>query len=156
MSGDRAPSSRYVIDTNAFDVLAADEATLTEVEAAIEAGVIELIVTPLQWEEVGAITDSEKLERFRRLTTTIEPPVAVWGQTRWGEAVWGGPETAAAFDETMTEGSTKHYVDAQGLMAARRFGVPLVTADKRLIRRAEASGVSVAAPDAVLATVRRR
>lgn len=153
--GDRSRRSvlRVVLNTNAIDGLADDPATLAEVEAAVESGALELIALPDAWTEVAAMTNQEKAERLRRLTTISELPVAVWGRTRWGLSVWGSEQIGATFDDAKGQ-KMQHYVDAQVLVTAQRLGVPLVTADKALIRKALRNGVSVMSSAQVIAVAR--
>ena len=147
---------RVVLDTNGFDNLADDDEILACVEEAVAAGRVELITLPDLLAEVAAIPDREKAERLGRLTTTAEYPVAVWGVTAWGEAVWGDNEIAATFDDATGHNFSKHYVDAQALITAQRLGLPLVTADKKLIGKARRNGVPTMSTAEVLAAIRGR
>lgn len=135
-----APVLRVVLDANGFDDLAVDDETLALVDAAIAAGRLELLTLSYLLAEVGATPDPEKVERLRRLTTTVESPVWVWGYTAWGEGAWGDHATAATFDDAAGP-ARRHYVDAQALVTAQRLGVPLVSADKALLRKARRNGV---------------
>lgn len=146
---------RVFLDTNGFDVLAADEETLALVEAMVAAGKLELVTLPYVLSEVAAIPNREKAERLLRLTTAPDLPVAVWGVTAWGEAVWGDHQLAATFEDATGEHLDKHYVDAQGLVTAQRLGLPLVTADKLLLKKAQRNGVPSMTPSDLLDQVRQ-
>jgi rRNA-processing protein FCF1 len=71
--------------------------------------------------------------------------------TAWGEAVWGNEQLATTFDDAKGEKFDKNYVDSQTLVTAQRLGVPLVTGDKHLIKKARRNGVPVMSATDVLA-----
>jgi rRNA-processing protein FCF1 len=66
----------------------------------------------------------------------------------------GDEQTAATFDDAKGEKFDKNYVDAQTLVTAQRRGVPLVTGDKHLIKKARRNGVPVMSATEVLDVAR--
>lgn len=140
---------RVLLDANAFDVLARDDETVDRVREAVAAGRLSLFAIPAQLEEIRAIRDAQKQERLLRLPVEPMPPVFRIGVSRLGEAVLGS-EASQAIDEAIATSPT-HTADSDAAVRAEVAGVPLVTRDTRLIRRAREHSIAILDPAALLA-----
>src|SRR5688500_8801051 len=61
----------FSLDTNVFDLLAADDETLEVVAGLLQEGKIELVTTHVQRDELAEIPDAEKRERVGRIPARL-------------------------------------------------------------------------------------
>jgi predicted nucleic acid-binding protein len=123
---------RVMLDSNAFNALALDDRVRAMVERAVDGGLLELVVTHVQADELSRTPDADLRRRLLRLTVVATMTAAfVIGVSRVGMAAIGTDEENAIY-EAVTNGNVRHAEDALILITARREGIPVVTDEKRL------------------------
>lgn len=94
-----------MLDSNVFDRLLLRPDVVGELQELVDSGMVELLTTHVQREELSAIRDEG--ERARRLallsSLTVEVPAGgfVWDVSPWGAGKWMGDTEAAAFDHDL-------------------------------------------------------
>lgn len=116
-----------MLDTNAFDAIADDEALGALVLQAIADKRLRLVTTPVQEEQLAAVPDPSRRKALRRLPREVVPVPAAPGDDY--AAVWAG--------------QPKHVADAVIADATRTRCDVLVTQDRRLSERAAERGLVV-------------
>lgn len=147
---------RVLLDSNAFDAIALDDATLALVEKAIQAGQLELVVTHIQIDEVSATPDEARRSRLLRLSSTANTVTAgfVFDVSRLDYAALMSEDEVAIYDR-VTAGNVRHAEDALLLLTAKREGIAIVTDERRLPNQCRAEGVTAWTPSELLAMLDR-
>lgn len=133
----------YVLDANAFDVLADESWRRAFLAELVEEGVIRLVTNDVIRGELEATPDMLKRGRMSWLETETAPTPFTWGVPGrgWGEGVWAGDDEIAAIGAVRN--GDRHDADALLLGLAVRLNAVLVTSDKRLRGIAARQGVEV-------------
>jgi predicted nucleic acid-binding protein len=126
---------RIMLDTNIFDRLVADDATLAAVLAAITAGQLTIVSTHIQRDQLQAIPDSVKRDKVLAIPVDEVPTTGmIWDVSKWGEGAWGDGATNHLL-EKLIAGNARHAPDALiGATAAAHVTV-LVTEDGQFSKR---------------------
>jgi hypothetical protein len=143
---------RVMLDSNAFDALALDDAVRSKVERATIEGRLELIRTHIQDDEIEAIKNDDRRQALLSLTTRIEPTaVFVLDHSRLGLARLGSDEANAIYNE-IAGPSLRHVPDAIIAVTAHDEGIPLVTNETgRLPAQCSRHGIETMSTDELLA-----
>lgn len=134
---------RVLLDSNAVDPIALDEARYSCIALAIADQWLELIVTHVQTDELAATPDREKRTALLQLASVANTDTAgfVVGSSRLGKAALTSDEEATIYDQVAGR-KRKHANDAMLLLTARRENVPLVTNETRLPKFCRQYGVA--------------
>ena len=132
-----------MLDSNAFDGLALDDVVRANIESLITVGVVELVITHVQADELNKTPDDDLRRRLLRLTVTATYTAGfVIGLSRVDMAAIGRDVENAIFEAVVAGNPAKHAEDALILLTARREGIPVVTNEKRLPKQCRLHGVS--------------
>lgn len=145
---------RAMLDNNAFDELSLPDAARDLVEAAVDAGRLELVVTHVVIEEVNAHPDPDKRRLLQRVTV-VATHTAGWilGTSVLDAAALPTDEEVSILNDVIL-GNPKHVNDALILTTARREQIPVVTSDKRLRGQCAKHGVATMYAADLLASLR--
>ncbi len=126
---------RAMADTNVFDFIAADVGLLQRVQQATAAGVLVVLTTHVQEDELAAITDLEKRVLIAQIPRTKIPTEGfVVDVSRLGEARLSEGTTI----EALRRGNWPRYTkDALIGATAQADANVLVTNDETLTKRAK-------------------
>lgn len=126
---------RFSVDTNIFDRIDESAETIELVRRAVEAGLIQLVSTHVQRDELADIADPVKRERVARIPTSdVATYGFVIGLSRLGMARLSD---APPYD-AMTGGNRRKYArDALIALTAQFEGTVLVSEDRQLRNRSE-------------------
>lgn len=131
----RSPGAElFLLDSNAYDQLEADSEALRALKSACMTGRIELLMTHVQWDELGRIPDVERRDRIANIPFVV---VATYGMILGVSRVGLARVGEAGPIETARNGSLKHDHDALLASTAQHEGATLVTVDRRLTARAQ-------------------
>ena len=140
MSPRSAAAELFLLDTNAYDPIINDPSFSSTVEAACAVGVVELLLTHVQRDELFEIPDDEKRRRALSLPHVL---VSTYGMildvSRLGLARLGEPERI----EAIRNSSMRHSHDALLATTAQQEGAVLVTNERRLTNFAQREGITV-------------
>jgi predicted nucleic acid-binding protein len=133
-------SARYVLDSMIHDRLADDAVVLRLAQDLVEAGIVVLLTTHIQHDEISRIPDAQRVEQLLQVPVERVPTFgAVFGVSAYGEATYGESD---AF-ESLHRGNPVHTEDALIAATAQYQSATLVTEDRTLTRRAEANAIAV-------------
>lgn len=113
------------------------------IRSLVERGVIELLVTHVQEDQIAAIRDEARREQLQRAVPRRVVPThgAVWDVSKWDMARW--TSEPVAHDIARIQGRNKAK-DALIGVTAKFAGATLVTEDSKLSKDAAVVGVAVA------------
>jgi hypothetical protein len=137
------PSPRqFLIDSNIFDRIADDPAAGDLVRSRVAEGVVELLVTHVQEDEIAAIPDEQRRRRLGNAVPRRVVPThgAIWDVSKWGAARWTGEAVAADLKAIGRRNAAK---DALIATTALWDEATLVTEDADLAEDASARGAVV-------------
>ena len=127
---------RFALDTNVFDRIVETDASLARVQRLVAAGLIEIVVTHIQEDELAEITDEVKRERIARVPRVQEPTSDfIIGVSRLGMARLG---TGANLEPLRASNWSKYTNDALIAATAIWDGVTLISEERRLRNRVRA------------------
>jgi hypothetical protein len=87
------PNERYLLDSNIFDKLADDEATLEIAKRLVESGRVDFLSTHVQADEIERTPDSDRVRRLLSVPAAGVPTYGfVVGYSRVGMARLTDPE----------------------------------------------------------------
>ncbi|WP_331746642.1 hypothetical protein [Streptomyces sp. NBC_00842] len=145
---------RVLFDSNAIDPIAAIEGALEKLQAAVEAGDLDILYTHVTVDELVAIRDLERRGQLMLLMASIGRVVptgaAVVDYSRLDFCRLGSDDDQAEL-EALRSHSTRHSRDALIAITARAEGCALVTNERRLTNRARERGVEVLTTQDLLA-----
>lgn len=131
---------RYLIDSNIFDKLADDEATLKVATRLVESGHVVFLSTHVQADEIARTPDPDRLHRLLSVPVEEVPTYGfVVGYSRIGMARLSESEPL----ESLRGGNLDHTEDAMIGATAQFEGATLVTEDRTLRSRAQKQGIAV-------------
>jgi predicted nucleic acid-binding protein len=124
---------RFALDTNVFDRIVEADESLERVQRLVAAGLIEIVVTHVQDDELAEIPDEGKRERIARVPRVQEPTSEfIVGYSRIGMARIG---TGASLEPLRAGNWNKYTKDALIAATAAWDGVTLVSEERRLRNR---------------------
>lgn len=125
---------RYLLDTNVIDRFADDPAGASRVVDAVDGGLIEVLVTHVQVDELAAISDQERrstrfLALLRVRPRLIETSLFVLDLSRLDHARLSDDTEVEAFDRHLGQGNARvgHMADAALAGTAAAVGAVFVT-----------------------------
>jgi hypothetical protein len=131
---------RVMLDSMVHDLVVADEALLTLLNAKVAAGALTLLSTHVQHDELSRIPDQQKRDSVLSVpvTRTVTRGM-IWDVSQWDECTWGDDEGAEILDHVMN-GNIVHAEDALIGATADAAADVLVTQERRLGNRLRAAG----------------
>ena len=124
---------RFALDTNVFDQIIESEDSLARVERLAARGLIEIVVTHVQEDELAEIQDEPKRARIARVPRVQEPTSDfIIGVSRLGMARLG---TGVHLEPLRASNPRKYTNDALIAATAIWDGVTLVSEERRLRNR---------------------
>lgn len=132
---------RFMIDSNIFDELVADETLRRKVVSLARQCRVELVTTHLQEDELRAVAsrDATKYRRIQSLPRTVVlTSDFIVGVSRLGMARIGDGTTYEAIRR-----DKRHIFDAEIAATAKYEQIPLITSERRLRNQAAAQSVPV-------------
>jgi predicted nucleic acid-binding protein len=150
----RSPEARsFLLDSNAYDPLVDDPEARALVLAACEEGHVELLMTHVQWDELGEIADATRRNAAASIPFVIVSTYGmILGLSRVGLARLGERHEI----EAIRNSRHKHSRDALLATTAHRHGAVLVTNDRRLERFARRHAIEVWSSNEFLDYLRSR
>jgi hypothetical protein len=143
-----------MLDSNAFDALALDDAARVRVETAVKNGTLVLVVTHIQIDELNRTPDNERRLALQRLTVQGTYTAGfVVGVSRLDMGTIPSDDEVAIYN-AVTGGNAAHAEDALILLTARRDGIPVVTDERRLPKQCAKYGVEAMKTEALLDRLR--
>jgi predicted nucleic acid-binding protein len=134
-------TKRFAPDTNIFDEIVGDATILRLVKQLSDRGVIELVVTHIQEDELARIPDSEKRRLMDEVPRTVAPTSDfVVGVSRIGMARLG---RGHILEQIRRPNLSKYTNDGLIASTAQFEGAILVTKERRLRNRARALEIDV-------------
>lgn len=132
-----------MIDTNIFDRIVVTEAVATKLQYMVKQGLVNIITTHIQEDELTQLSDAEKRKRIASIPREVIPTSAfVLGKSRLGMARLGGNGI-----EEIRQGNLRHTNNALIAATAHGYADVLVTEDKTLASRVRAKQFNVAVWD---------
>ena len=136
---------RIMIDTNIYDSLIDDNKTLKLVEQLVAEGLVKLLTTHIQEDEVEQTKATDKREKLKNVSITnkIGTSVFVIGTSRIGEAGLGsGTENGVEFTR-IQKFNSKHTNDAIIAVTTAKEADVLVTEDTKLREKIKAQSTTL-------------
>jgi rRNA-processing protein FCF1 len=145
------PPAEVVVDSDAFNILALDDAALARVVAAVDAGRLKLRCSHLTAEEVARTPDPLKRRALQRLPVSlIVVGVLPVDFVRWDMAAFPSEAAEAIYNDVQI-GNLDHVEDAALVATAYENGLTVVCVDRRLTNACRRHGVPVMHPSELLA-----
>lgn len=143
---------RVMLDSNAFDVLALDDVVRANIERHVSDGIVELVITHIQADELNKTPDDDLRRRLLRLTVVATYTAGfVIGLSRLDMAALMTEEEVGIYNAVVAGNPTKNAEDAVILLTARHDGLPVVTNERRLPNQCRLHGVRAWNTDEFLA-----
>jgi predicted nucleic acid-binding protein len=143
---------RIVMDANAIDPLADFPGAYEAMRPAVDQGQLEVLYTHITIDELSAVPDEDRRARLLLLLVDlghlIPTGARVLSYSRLNYARFGNDSEAL---DAFRSGNIKHTRDALLAATAQYEQCELVTADNRLLRRAQERGVKAITPKQLLA-----
>lgn len=133
----------FFIDSNIFDEIADEPGAFALVKRLVRHGVIELLVTHVQMDQIEDTPDEGKRKRLLRLVPwvrVVPTHGALYDVSKYDIARYTDPAVERDIDEIQRANKAK---DALIGVTAKWDGATLVTEDRRLRRDASALGIAV-------------
>lgn len=129
-----AEPERFSLDSNVFDRIVESDESLARVQRFVAAGMIEIVVTHVQEDELAQISDETKRARIAQVPRSCVPTSHfVLDFSRLGMARLG---ESPALDILRDGNWTKYTKDGLIAATAELEGITLVTEERRLANRA--------------------
>jgi hypothetical protein len=127
---------KYLLDSMIYDQLARDDECRELLLQRCKEGIVEILVTHIQFDQLRATPDSAKRDALLAVamtipSTKISTDGAVWGMSKWGEAKWG-PGTGDVQIGDITRGNPRHNADGLLVATASSGADVFVTEETRL------------------------
>jgi hypothetical protein len=130
---------KCLLDSMIYDRLAADPECQSLLIRRCEQGLVEVLVTHIQLDQLRATPDPRKRELLLATAKAIQAkriPTdgGVWGMSRWGEFKWGGGTADVKVSDIAGE-NAKHLADGLLVATAAAEADLFVTDEKRLPKK---------------------
>jgi predicted nucleic acid-binding protein len=139
-------TSYYLLDSNAYDFVIADDGLPEELNELIEQSRIVLLLTYVQYTELVKMHEAGKHQKFAAcmlINATVVPACGVIpDKSPFGLSIWADDDASHRISET-TEGNIN---DALLVETAHHHNAVLVTDDRRCRNRATRVGVLTLRP----------
>jgi hypothetical protein len=130
---------KCLFDSMIYDRLVEDEGCRNLLIRRCEQGLVEVLVTHIQLDQLQATPDAEKRALLLAManairSTRIPTDGAVWGLSKWGESKWGGGTADIKVDD-IASGNLRHYADGLLVATAAAEADIFVTEETRLPKK---------------------
>ena len=135
---------RVMLDSNVHDLVVADQAVLTAVKQRIADGLLTLVSTHVQRDELSLAPEPkrEALLAVYGIAEKVSTAGAVWDVSKWDESSWGSDAVKASIVAHMA-GNAKHAEDALIAATAADEADVFVTNETRLASRIKRAGFAI-------------